>query len=67
MKSKILLRKIVAAALLAPTLLLHSCVKEEYNLNNIEAGTWNPNIAIPLVYTNFSINDIVLRTDKTDR
>jgi hypothetical protein len=43
---------------------LSSCVKEEYDLNSIEAGTWNPDIAIPLVYTNFSINDIVLRTDK---
>ncbi len=43
---------------------LTSCVKEEYDMDNIEAGTWTPNIAIPLVYTDFSINDIVLRTDK---
>lgn len=62
MKSKIY--KSWAVVLLASATLFHSCVKEEYNLTNIEAGTWNPNIAIPLVYTNFSINDIVLRTDK---
>ncbi len=62
MKNK--LAKSWIALLIASSVFLQSCVKEEYNLSNIEAGTWNPNIAIPLVYTNFSINDIVLRTDK---
>jgi len=50
--------------LLSLGLFLQSCVKEEYDMRDIEEGTWNPDIAIPLVYTNFSINDIVLRTDK---
>jgi hypothetical protein len=50
--------------LLSMGIFLQSCVKEEYDLSQLEEGNWSPDIALPLVYTNFSINDIVLRTDK---
>jgi len=42
--------------------LIQSCVKEEYEVTEIE---WNPNIAVPLIHVNLTIADILEHVDST--
>lgn len=64
MKNPTLPKKNILVLFFSLAVLFQSCIKEEYNLSNIEEGTWNPDVAIPLVFTSFSIDDIILKTDK---
>ena len=39
---------------------MSSCVKEEYDLNTlVQTGTWQPEIAVPLVHSRLSVEDIL--------
>ena len=41
-------------------LAVSSCVKEEYDLNTlVQTGTWKPEIAMPLVHSKLSVEDIL--------
>jgi len=51
---------IIGVAAIAIITLIQSCVKEEYELNEIE---WNPNIAVPLVHATLTISDILEHVD----
>ena len=42
-----------------------SCKKLDFNKIST-AGTWNPNIAVPLAFGEFGVYDILARTDSTD-
>jgi len=50
---------IIVGAIVTITL-IQSCVKEVYELNEIE---WNPNIAVPLVHSTLTIADILEHVD----
>jgi len=43
---------------------LSSCVKDTYDLNKASFG-WNPSIAVPLVYSSMSIQDIITPNNKS--
>jgi len=53
---------IIGIAAIAIIILIQSCIKEEYELNEIE---WNPNIAVPLVRTTLTIADMLEHIDST--
>ena len=41
-------------------LAVSSCVKEEYDLNTlVQTGTWQPEIAMPLIHSKLSVEDIM--------
>jgi hypothetical protein len=44
-------------------LIIQSCVKDNFDLNKLEKTTWNPNLAIPLVYSSLSLQNILLKTN----
>ena len=46
-------------------LILFSCKKVE--LNTISKSLWNPNLALPLAYGNFTISDILKQADSVDK
>jgi hypothetical protein len=45
-------------------LALNSCVKKNIDFENMADQQWTPELAIPLVNSNFTIKDILLETDK---
>lgn len=56
--------KIAAAALLTGAVFFQSCIKEEYDFSKVSVRNWDPNMAIPLVNSNLTINDILINADK---
>lgn len=53
---------IIGVTVIATITLIQSCVKEVYELNDIE---WNPNIAVPLVHTTLTIANIFEHVDSS--
>ena len=59
-----LLNKGLASFVCLSILLLASCKKMEFD--KIAKGAWNPNLAVPLAYSNFGVYDILALKDSTD-
>lgn len=45
--------------------LITSCIKDNFEMDKLAKSEWNPNIAVPLVYTSLSVQDILTKNDKT--
>jgi hypothetical protein len=56
--------KTVTAIILMGVLFIQACVKEEYDFSKVSVRDWDPKLAIPLVNSNLTINDILLNADK---
>ncbi|MBC7693836.1 MAG: hypothetical protein H7141_00165 [Burkholderiales bacterium] len=50
--------------LLVAVVTFNSCVKKNIDMDNMADQQWTPELAIPLVNSNFTIKDILLETDK---
>src|SRR5690554_870511 len=59
-----LLNKGLAFFMCLSIFLLASCKKLEFD--KIAKGAWNPNLAVPLAYSNFGVYDILALKDSTD-
>lgn len=46
------------------TLTFQSCIKDNFELDKLTKTEWNPNLAVPLVYSSLSIQDIITKGDK---
>ncbi len=44
-------------------LTISSCVKDNFELNKLEKTTWNPNIAVPLVYSTLTVQNLLLKNN----
>lgn len=44
--------------------IIPSCVKDNFEFDKLAKTEWNPNIAVPLVYSSLTIQDILTRQDK---
>jgi hypothetical protein len=53
---------IVAAIILS---VIQSCVKDNFNLNKLSKTEWDPNIAVPLVYSSLSVKDLLIKNNAT--
>lgn len=60
-------KKIIAAVLVGVFLIftISSCIKDNFELDKLAKVEWNPNIAVPLVYSSLSIQDILTKNDKS--
>lgn len=57
---------IVIASILFATIIIsaiQSCVKDNFDLKKLASTTWNPNIAVPLVYSSLTVQDILTKHD----
>lgn len=45
--------------------LISSCIKDNFEFDKLAKTEWNPNLAVPLVYTSLSVQDILTKKDKT--
>lgn len=59
-----LLNRGLAFTVFASILLFASCKKMEFD--KIAKGAWNPNLAVPLAYSNFGVYDILALKDSND-
>lgn len=59
-KLSLLLTKGVIISLV---ILLQSCVKDNFDFNKLAQTEWSPNIAVPLVYSSLTIQDIITKGD----
>ncbi len=41
-----------------------SCVKDNFKFNKLAQVEWNPNIAVPLIYSSLTIQDLLTQNDK---
>ncbi len=55
------LTKLIASGLLLAVLIStqSSCVKDYFELNKLTKTEWNPNLAVPLVYSSLTIGDLL--------
>jgi hypothetical protein len=53
--------------LVIAALAFNSCVKKKMDFDNMADQQWTPELAIPLVNSNFTIKDILLETDKNNQ
>lgn len=58
---KNLLRTIVTSFIIGS--LLFACTEDYFEFDKVKAGDWNPNLAIPLMSSNLSLADIVVKND----
>lgn len=42
-----------------------SCIKDNFELDKLAKSVWNPNIAVPLVYSTLTVQDILTKNDKS--
>ena len=56
--------KLVSLFVLTGAFLIQSCIKEEYDFSKVSVRDWDPKLAIPLVNSTLTINDILLNADK---
>lgn len=57
---------IVIASLLSTAIMIftfQSCIKDNFDFNKLAQTEWNPNIAVPLVYSSLTVQDILTRED----
>jgi hypothetical protein len=47
------------ASLVITATLFQGCIKETYDMDKIAQNEWNPNLAIPLVYSSLTVKDIL--------
>ncbi len=58
--------KILLLIFILQGLIFTSCIKDEYNLQNIKTPGWDPNFAAPLINSKLSMWDIVNDYDSSD-
>lgn len=46
-------------------ILLSACIKDNFDFNKLAKSEWNPNIAVPLVYSTLTVQDILTKNDKS--
>lgn len=44
---------------------ISSCMKDNFEFDKLSQTEWNPNLAVPLVYSSLSIQDILTKNDKS--
>src|ERR1035437_481507 len=42
---------------------IQSCIKDNFKLDKLAKTEWNPNIAVPLVYSSLTVQDILTKED----
>ena len=42
-----------------------ACIKDNFDFNKLAKIEWNPNIAVPLVYSTLTVQDILTKNDKS--
>jgi hypothetical protein len=52
-------------AIIFVVLTISSCIKDNFELDKLTKVEWNPNIAVPLVYSTLTIQDILTKNDKS--
>ncbi len=62
LKKSLLFASVLVAAIIIST--LQSCIKDNFDFNKLAKTEWNPNIAVPLVYSSLTIQDILTKEDK---
>ena len=60
-KSSIVIASILGATIIISS--IQSCVKDNFELNKLASTTWNPNLAVPLVYSSLTVQDILTKED----
>ncbi len=53
----------VSCLAVAACLLLHSCMKDNFDFNKLASSEWKPDIALPLVKSSLSVKDLVNKVD----
>jgi len=48
------------------SLFITACIKDNFDFKKLGKSPWNPNLAIPLVYSKLTIEDIINATDKDE-
>lgn len=54
------------AALTFVSVILQSCLKDNFDFDKLASTEWNPDVAIPLVYASLGVYDILARTENSD-
>src|ERR1035437_10877225 len=60
-KSMLLIASFLFMAILIFT--IQSCIKDNFKLNKLAKTDWNPNIAVPLIYSSLTVQDILTKAD----
>ncbi len=42
----------------------YACTEDYFEFDKLNAGDWNPSLAIPLMSSNLSLADIIIKKDK---
>ncbi|MFH1005255.1 MAG: hypothetical protein V1781_07160 [Bacteroidota bacterium] len=64
-KSTLLITYLLSAAIMISV--IQSCVKDNFEFNKLTKTEWNPNIAVPLVYSSLTIQDILNRSNQQNQ
>jgi len=51
--------RVILLAILALSILTHSCYKERLGLDKITGGTWNPELAAPIAFANLTMSYMI--------
>lgn len=62
MKNKNLVKRLFVAV--TTSVILISCIKDNFDFNKLGKSSWNPNLAVPLANSTFTIYDIIKNVDK---
>lgn len=63
-KNKKLIRLLVSLFFAAVLIsVIPSCIKDNFELDKLMKTEWNPNIAVPLVYSSLTIEDLLAKND----
>lgn len=62
MKDKNLVKPLLLAV--SVSVILISCIKDNFDFNKLGKSSWNPNLAVPLANSTFTIYDIIKNVDK---
>ncbi|MBK6987173.1 MAG: hypothetical protein IPH33_02425 [Bacteroidetes bacterium] len=58
------MRKFILFSLFGVILLIQACVKDnDFEFDKIASANWNPDLAVPLIHTEMSIQDIIGTTE----
>ncbi|MEK6616115.1 MAG: hypothetical protein AABZ32_08405, partial [Bacteroidota bacterium] len=61
-KSTLLIASLLFMAIIVFT--ISSCIKDNFELDKLVKTEWNPNIAVPLVYSSLTVQDILTKGDQ---
>lgn len=56
-------RNVLAA--ISVIILFNACIKDNFDFNKLAKTEWNPNLAVPLVYSSLTVQDILTKNDKS--